>query len=260
MQPDKYPSTLSAAKETVNKYGFAGLYKGVAAPAVGNGFYHAVQFAVFARAKNFMTENGTRKELYRVAAAGGFTGIFVALIEGPQDLFKSQMQAQMKTGGSANSTPTAILYTSTGDCAKKIWSQYGLRGVAQGLPATIARNIVGVSAYFYFYEVMRKFFSTTYNKPVEQLSSFQVLISGGCGGLGYWVLCYPLDIIKSAIQTDSIHPNERKYNSIAQTASLLWKEGGVKRYTAGLAPCLMRSFPANAAGFAIYEATKKMFD
>jgi hypothetical protein len=39
-------------------------------------------------------------------------------------------------------------------------------------------------------------------------------------------------------------------------ASKLWAEGGIKRFSAGLAPCLARSFPANAAGFAIYEATK----
>ena len=31
----------------------------------------------------------------------------------------------------------------------------------------------------------------------------------------------------------------------------------MKRYTAGLAPCLARSFPANAASFAIYESVKK---
>jgi solute carrier family 25 carnitine/acylcarnitine transporter 20/29 len=257
MQPDKYPSTLSAAKETIYRYGLMGLYKGVAAPAIGNGFYNAIQFFVFARAKNFITDNGRNLELYRIAVAGGFTGIFVALIEGPQDLFKSQMQAQMKTGGES---PSTVLYTSTGDCARKIWAQHGLTGVTQGLTATVARNIVGVSAYFYYYETMRSLLSNWSGKPVDQMSSFQVLMSGGCGGLGYWVLCYPLDIIKSAIQTDSINPSERKYKTIAQTAALLWKEGGVKRYTAGLAPCLLRSFPANAAGFAIYEATKKTFD
>ena len=30
----------------------------------------------------------------------------------------------------------------------------------------------------------------------------------------------------------------------------------MKRFSAGLAPCLARSFPANAVGFAVYEATK----
>lgn len=75
--------------------------------------------------------------------------------------------------------------------------------------------------------------------------------------LGYWVLCYPLDIVKSAIQTDSIYPAQRRYKGgIVATARQLFAEGGVKRFTAGLAPCLMRSFPANAAGFAVYESVK----
>jgi hypothetical protein len=39
--------------------------------------------------------------------------------------------------------------------------------------------------------------------------------------------------------------------------SKLNAEGGAKRFTAGLSPALARSFPANAAGFAIYESVKK---
>ena len=99
------------------------------------------------------------------------------------------------------------------------------------------------------------------DRPVSSLSSFEVLISGGFGGLGYWVLCYPLDIIKSAIQTDAVDPAQRKYpGTVLATGRQLWAEGGVKRFTAGLAPCLARSFPANAAGFAIYESTMKMLN
>ena len=69
--------------------------------------------------------------------------------------------------------------------------------------------------------------------------------------LGYWVCCYPLDIIKSAIQTDSIYPGARKYAGWGDAARQLWREGGVKRFTAGIAPCLLRSFPANAAAFVV---------
>jgi len=78
--------------------------------------------------------------------------------------------------------------------------------------------------------------------------------------LGYWVLSYPLDIIKSAIQTDSIYPEHRKYKGVLSTAAKLWAEGGIARYTAGLAPCLLRSFPANAAGFAAYESVKNLME
>lgn len=96
------------------------------------------------------------------------------------------------------------------------------------------------------------------DKPVSSLAAWQVLVAGGAGGLGYWTLSYPLDIIKSAIQTDSIYPEKRRYHGVIDTAKRLWAEGGVKRYTAGLTPCLIRSVPANAAGFAAYETVKTM--
>ncbi len=83
-----------------------------------------------------------------------------------------------------------------------------------------------------------------------------LILRHGCS-IAYWTLSYPLDIIKSAIQTDAVNPAERRYKGWAHAASSLWKEGGVKRYTAGIVPCLARSFPANAAGFVAYEAVLK---
>lgn len=43
-------------------------------------------------------------------------------------------------------------------------------------------------------------------------------------------------------------------------AAKLWAEGGAKRFTAGLTPCLARAFPANAAGFMIYELVKQAME
>jgi solute carrier family 25 (mitochondrial carnitine/acylcarnitine transporter), member 20/29 len=177
MQPDKYKGFGDALKETVSKHGLSGLYKGVGAPLVGNGFYNAVQFAIFSSAKKWFTNDGASTQPWRVAGAGAFTGVFVALVEGPQDLFKSQMQAQMMTpkaaaataaaatveGGAAAAAATAAAataaapkYAGVADCAKHIIGQRGLGALTQGLSATIARNVVGVSAYFYYYEVRKE--------------------------------------------------------------------------------------------------------
>lgn len=208
MQPDKYRGVGDALKETLAKHGPMGLYKGVGAPLVGNGFYNAVQFAIFGSAKKFVTGNGAHTEPWRVAAAGAFTGIFVALVEGPQDLFKSQIQATMVTKAAPDGVAAAAgkpKYAGVADCARQIIAQRGLAGASQGLTATVARNIVGVSAYFYFYEVVR---STLAGKTrrVEDLSALEVLaagFSGGCvcravgvgggGGQGavvWWVLAH----------------------------------------------------------------------
>ena len=49
---------------------------------------------------------------------------------------------------------------------------------------------------------------------VSELPAFPVLAAAGIGGLLYWLAIYPIDQVKSAIMTDSIHPEQRKYPSI----------------------------------------------
>ena len=82
MQPDKYKSFGDAAKETIKKHGFGGLYKGVGSPLVGNGLYNAVQFAAFANIKKMLTDDGRNVTLNRIAASAAITGVFVACVEG----------------------------------------------------------------------------------------------------------------------------------------------------------------------------------
>ena len=164
-----------------------------------------MQFAVFGWAKAVATDNGAAVTPGRIAAAAAGTGLVVAFVESPQDLFKCQMQS---AGVDLNGKPR---YTSTTDCVRTIMRERGLAGTLQGLGATMARNLVGVTAYFYFYEVARLYMAA--GAPVSSLSPLQVMLAGGLGGVGYWVLCYPFDIVKTAVQCDSIQPASRKYKS-----------------------------------------------
>lgn len=186
-----------AFSQTIKAQGLSGLYRGVASPLVGMGIFNAVQFAIFGAAKSYATDNGRNVTLNRIAAAAGFTGIFVAFVEGPQDLFKCQMQSGDR-------------FKSTADCVRTIIRQRGVVGTLQGIEATIVRNVIGVTAYFYVYEAAK--IRLAGDKPVSSLSPLLVMLSGGLGGVGYWVSCYPLDIIKSAIQCDAIDPKARKYS------------------------------------------------
>lgn len=202
--PSGYKGMGDAARQIVARKGLKGLYEGVASPLIGMGIFNAVQFAVFAASKRVITNDGKDVTLNRIAAAAGFTGIFVAFVEGPQDLFKSQMQSQMQAPAG-----TPLKYASTMDCCKTILRERGASGPFQGIGATIARNIVGVTMYFYVYEAAR--LGMAGDKPVSSLPPLAVMLAGGLGGVGYWTFCYPLDIIKTALQTDAINPAERKY-------------------------------------------------
>jgi hypothetical protein len=176
----------------------------------------------------------------------------LSLSSEPRQLKENNAEMNVEIGGGGASAVKR--YNGTLDCAQTILRDRGYAGPFQGIGATIARNIVGVTAYFYFYEYARLVMAG--EKPVTSLGFLETMLAGGIGGVGYWVLCYPLDIVKTAVQCDSIYPEQRKYKGAIDAFSKLYAEGGVKRFSAGLSPALMRSFPANAVGFAIYESVK----
>lgn len=83
-------------------------------------------------------------------------------------------------------------------------------GLAQGAQATLFRNTSAVALYFGVYEVAKQQAAAAKGgKP----SSMDFLFAGAMGGVAYWLFTYPLDVIKSAMQTDAIMPADRKYKS-----------------------------------------------
>jgi solute carrier family 25 (mitochondrial carnitine/acylcarnitine transporter), member 20/29 len=177
--PAKFPTMGSAFSSVVKNNGPAGLYKGVGSPMVGNGILNAIQFTIFSRLKNQFTNEGKDMTIPRISAAAALTGLVVALVEGPQDLFKTQTQAQMLDSGNKSAAPPK--YKGTFDCAKVILKERGLAGAGQGLAATMCRNFVGVGAYYAGYEATRMKLAGK-DRPVSALSPFEVLLAGGCGG------------------------------------------------------------------------------
>ena len=55
-------------------------------------------------------------------------------------------------------------------------------------------------------------------------AGMQVLSAAGVGGLLYWGMIFPVDVVKSAIMTDSIIPAERKYTGMISTAQVRIRE------------------------------------
>jgi solute carrier family 25 carnitine/acylcarnitine transporter 20/29 len=85
-----------------------------------------------------------------------------------------------------------------------------------------------------------------YGCETKDLPASVILGAGGLGGVLYWLAIYPVDVVKSAMMTDSIVPAARKYPNMLSTLASLWKEGGIGRFYRGFSPCLMRAVPANA--------------
>lgn len=122
----------------------------------------------------------------------------------------------------------------------------GIAGPYQGFAATLMRNFPAASVYFGTFEYLKIKFAEQEGCSVNEISNWKLLFSGGFGGVVYWSCFYPIDVIKSAMMTDSLVRSERQYPTVIQTASKLYQEGGIARFYKGISPCLLRSMPANA--------------
>jgi hypothetical protein len=54
---------------------------------------------------------------------------------------------------------------------------------------------------------------------------------------------YPVDVIKSKLQTDSLDPKKAQYKGMLDCAAKTWRAQGWKGFTGGLTPTLIRSVP-----------------
>lgn len=135
------------------------------------------------------------------------------------------------------------------DCFKKLYRHQGLKGIYQGQVPTLAREIVGFGAYFAAYEFMvqREILATGLKR--DQLSTLKVCQFGAMAGYSMWLVAYPIDVIKSKMQTDGFTPATRKYPTVMSCIRATHAAAGVGGFFRGFVPCILRAAPANASTF-----------
>jgi solute carrier family 25 (mitochondrial carnitine/acylcarnitine transporter), member 20/29 len=104
----------------------------------------------------------------------------------------------------------------------------------KGLSLTIMRESISAGLYFgSYFSLKDRYFNDNPLGP---------LYAGGLAGLLCWSICYPVDVIKTRIQSDISFKT-----AISQ-----------KNLYAGISWCLIRAFIANSAAFGCYEWAKKL--
>eukprot|EP01017_Pseudomicrothorax_dubius_P025841 TRINITY_DN2834_c0_g1_i2.p1 TRINITY_DN2834_c0_g1~~TRINITY_DN2834_c0_g1_i2.p1 ORF type:complete len:117 (-),score=19.51 TRINITY_DN2834_c0_g1_i2:10-360(-) len=83
-----------------------------------------------------------------------------------------------------------------------------------------------------------------------------VLASGAIAGYLYWFAVFPIDVVKSRIQSDSF--TAPKYQGMLDCFRKSFQEGGYRVFYKGFAICLLRAGPVNAGNFFFYEETMKL--
>lgn len=252
-QPDvtplKYRGTLQTFQVIIKEEGASAVFKGVQSPLVGMTLMNSVLFLTYGQTKAmFKKSPDDELTIPQLWLCGTIVGFAVGFVESPVDLFKSQLQAQYGE---------RRLYSGFVDCAKKIVTAHGVRGMYQGLSATLARDIPANACYFGIYEMFKRGM-TAPGQKTSDLSPLKIMFAGGMGGIGYWGITFPLDVIKSSMQTDSTIKAERQYSGFVDCAKQIFRRRGIRGFYKGFTPCILRSFPSNAACFLVVEKVSKL--
>ena len=239
-----------------------GFYKGVLSPLTLQLFFRITIYGSYDIASNFLRGSDANRSLTLAEDffAGMLAGSAAAVIESPVELFKSQ--AQIDITNSLQNKHHIPKYRSVYHCAYQIASMHGIRGMFQGFGATLLRAVPGGAAFFGSYEGVKLYMtpqSSDSNKDCE-LSTAAILTAGSVAGVNFWLFTYPADVIKSRIQTDDPDPRKRRYRGVVDCARQIYREGGLRAFTQGLGPCMLRAVPANAIIFYVIEHTRKFLD
>ena len=94
-----------------------------------------------------------------------------------------------------------------------------------------------------------------YHCEPKDLAPQVVGACGGTAGVLYWLACFPVDVIKSAMMGDAIDPTQRKYPNMISTAKVGgggWMDGLVGWWVGAALPACFRPWgrpgPALLAG------------
>eukprot|EP01027_Heterolobosea_sp_BB2_P012320 GEZU01017865.1.p1 GENE.GEZU01017865.1~~GEZU01017865.1.p1 ORF type:complete len:201 (-),score=12.84 GEZU01017865.1:8-610(-) len=195
-------------------------------------------------------------------AAGAGTGAVVSIVLAPIELLKCQLQAQQTIGESVakdlKSTAPLRQFKGPLDLGAHIYKTRGITALFQGTVPTIIRESPGTMVYFAAYESVKNIIAKAKGISKEQLSPQDYMLSGGIGGVAFWALFYPVDTVKTKIQTDPA--DNRQYKGVLDAAMKLYRTVGLKGFYKGFVPCMCRAFPCNAAAFLVFEFTSKQLN
>lgn len=192
-----------------------------------------------------MTKHGNSALSYgQYYLAGSFAGVTNSVLSGPIEHVRIRLQTQPH---GANR-----LYNGPLDCIRKLSTQGGVfNGLYRGQAVTILREAQAYGVWFLAFELLMNQDAKRNNIKREDISSVKVATYGGLAGEALWLASYPLDVIKSRMQTDGFGA-EQKFSSMRDCFRKTYLAEGLGGFWKGIGPTLLRAMPVSAGTFAVY--------
>lgn len=238
-----FTTPMSCFQHTIRSAGVRGLYRGMSSPLLLVGCQKSVAFGVFGTVVQHLQRDAPLPSLSQVCVASLAGGVANSLILTPVDQIKIAMQVQSYGQPVKNVTTEMLINGATinqqptmRDTARTLIREQGFKnGIYGNFRATLFREIPMYSIYYTLYSYLHRTFVVDHTNRSRWVSNLSVssapappaswsltssqqesltkLSIGGLTGVGCWAACYPLDVVKSCMVTQTaqnINNKQRK--------------------------------------------------
>lgn len=238
-----YSGIINAITKISASEGSASLWRGVTSVIFGAGPAHAVYFAVYEAIKQGLggNEDVHHHPLVTSLAGAGATTCSDALMN-PFDVIKQRMQI------------FGSKYRTFASCAADIYRKEGFRAFYVSYPTTLVMNVPFTATNFTIYESASKILNP--NKKHDPITH---CLAGGIAGGTAAAITTPLDVVKTLLQTKTMHCYDHKVgevNSFVAGARYIYDTQGMRGFFRGLRPRVVASVPSTAICWTAYEMAK----
>lgn len=270
--------------------GVSSLFRGMGTPLCSAAVVNAVIFSSYGSASkvydhyscgtDFTKANSAsaRDPWQKSTICGAFAGLVQCTIICPMEHIKCRLQVQHGKGA------VDAVYSGPLQAMQSIIKNHGFSRLYQGWWSSLWREVPAFALYFASYDMIKEHVNDIiFNKMLSErkYASFggelddrrtmeqrQVpptgtmhtqawlasAIAGGFAGAITWAIVYPVDVIKTRIQTAPLD-TPRAQLTIWKVGQTIVRQHGWRYLFRGLGVALVRAFPVNATLFPIYEFT-----
>ena len=219
----------------------------------------------FSSSEDVLNTSSTQQNYLKVFTCGAIAGTVQAFVICPVEHIKCRLQVQsaaaaaVSIGGTSASSSTKHLYKGPIDASISIIKNHGIfRGLYRGMGVTLWRETPAFGLYFAAYDTIKDRVESLLQEkdddhpiPSHAHAWAASALAGGISGASTWAIIYPLDVIKSQMQTSPLERHLQK--GMWTVGSDIVREHGWRHMFRGLGVTLVRAFPVNAIIFPVYE-------
>ncbi|OJJ47533.1 hypothetical protein ASPZODRAFT_24451 [Penicilliopsis zonata CBS 506.65] len=246
----QYSSALDCAGKILKNEGPMAFYKGTLTPLIGIGACVSVQFGAFHEARRRLEELNQKKyadptlSYGQYFLAGSVAGVVNSVLSGPIEHVRIRLQTQPHGADR--------LYSGPLDCIRKLSAQGGVsHGLYRGQVVTVLREAQAYGMWFLTFEYLMNLDAKRNNVKREEISSIKVATYGGLAGEALWLASYPLDVVKSKMQTDGFGA-QQQFRNMRDCFRKTYAMEGLGGFWKGIGPTMLRAMPVSAGTFAVY--------